>query len=326
MDKIILHNKISQLVLIFLSFSKISICFAQQPTLANYSTSTSHNCINYECKKSLYDQKTLDIELKNISYSQFQDTIEKHINKIQTTQTTFPGFTSNVKWKILNIFKNKALHCHKAKAQKITWSDAVTPTTTVKYRHECWQSIVSTSKSNSKPQQKIERINDIIYTIKITRTATSCSSDQYSVDSARFDCVKNLSLLPLDDVIKKNVITITLDNEELDFVLLETPDDYELDIGNTGIQTVQDVTGDNPPQIDNPGLGGGGVGDLPENEIPELGGNDDLPENEMPELDGDNDVAENEMPELDGDDDVDKNESEDTEFNNDEVPDRNEND
>lgn len=224
MNNIILNNKTSRSLLIILFYSVVNLCFAEIPSQANYSTATSNNCKDYECKKSLYPSETIDIKRKNLSRSQFEAIIEKHINAIQTTQTTYPGFSSTVKRKIPNDLKNKALHCHKAKAQKINWNNSKQRTTTVKYRHQCWQLKTSHNKSGSHLHQKVERINDIIYTIEISRTATACSSDQYSPHPTNFECVDNFqrySLLTLEQSADADFIKIELDGNELNFVLLD---------------------------------------------------------------------------------------------------------
>lgn len=300
----ILKNKITQLGLAFFLYPVVSSSFAELPARATYSTSTSHNCIGYECKRSLYPQETLDIERKNISQTQYEAIIEKHINNIQTTQTNFPGFVSTVKRKIPENLANNALHCHEAKAKKSIWDNASQRTTTLEYRHECWQLERSQKNSSSHVHQEIKRINDIIYTVKITRTATACSSAQYFLNPDKFECVANpepekivsnfrdYSFLPLDDVIVNNFITIQLGDEELNFTLVDISEDLFFDVVSTvpniDSQPVPADTSTNPipivepPRADDPDPELGGT-DEPghDGEEPELAGNDE------PSLDND---------------------------------------
>ncbi len=253
-------------------FGLILFCFApfasaKQPSLANYTTQTSHNCIAYECEKSLYNKNVLDITHNKISPTQYKTLIEKHINTIQTTQTIYPGFTSTVLKKVPKNLKDKALHCHKSKAQKLTWADPAQHSMVVKYHHECWQYRSTATHSDSHTHRAVERISDIVYTIKITRQASACSSALYSIHPTRFECVaiskplpatKTYSVLPLEAVPQLSSIKIKFDDEEFEFVLLDLSDegDFEDTVVTPTIVALPEESGNNPDGNPDPSSGG----------------------------------------------------------------------
>jgi len=219
-----------QLVVVSLLITSADLCLAQQPSKASYATSTTHDCVGYECTRSLYPLDTLEIIRKDLSPAQFKNVIEKHINNIQSKQTSFPGFNTTIKSKISIGLSNKALHCHKAKPQKINWRDSSQKLIQLKYRHECWQYLVTKDNHQIHRHNSIERINDITYTVSITRTPTACASSGQTVHATKFECIadyRKYSLVALDDV--KDTITITIDDEEIEFALLDDPGDITLD-------------------------------------------------------------------------------------------------
>ncbi len=292
------NNNLNQLTPHFAQYSAIiffctlvPISFASTPNKANYQTSTTHNCKNYQCEKSLYNPQQLDIKRDNVIASQINSHIEKHINAIQTTDSSFPGFNSTVLKKIPKNMTDKALHCHKAKPQKISWKNPQQSSTTLQYRHQCWQYSANKNNSNKHQHKAVKRVKDVTYSITITRTAASCSSSLETAHATKFECVakkfRQYSLVPLDEVVvAKNVIAIRFDSEEIEFALLGVSDDFNIDDSTDATSATEPPLApgvvDNSP-IDAP---------LSDEDLPEHDGNDDEEDDEHSHHDDDDEEHE----------------------------------